>query len=433
MKSVTLKLALVLIIGAVANATISVGAPNTVTQASFGESAEDVVLQWNRVLGQSLEAGVHPGNILPARSFAMINLAMFDAVNSIDGGHNAYLTDVPGTKNASIKAAAAQAAHDVLVGLYPSRQNVYDTELADSLFGEPSNRARQGQRVGRIVAAQMLANRANDGWNSPWTPYQLDLTPGNWQGPTPFPGFAVFTNILGVRPFAMTSGTQFLPPAPPALTSQQYADSFNEVKALGSATSATRTADQTLTAFLWAIPPVSDANLFGVVISTSIQRNLSTVQRARLFALSFTSFHDALQSTFTSQYTYGRWRPVTAIQRANEDGNTGTTADPSWESLLGPMGTPPHPSYASNASSASASVAKSLELYYGADNILFKIDFGANGVRNYASFTALTNEVARSRVYGGVHFPFEIAAGQQAGREVATYVFENLLTPRGQN
>jgi len=393
--------------------------------------AEDVVLQWNRVLGQTLGVpNLHPGTVLPARSFAMINLAMFDALNSIEGGYRPYLTDVPGSKNASKRAAAAQAARDVLVGLYPSRQDVYDAELADSFVGEAFNRVKQGQTVGRIVAARILADRATDGWDAPWTPYQLDPTPGNWQGPTPFPGLAVFTNIPGVRPFALSSPTQFLPTAPPALNSVEYAVSLNEVKELGSVSSGSRTPEQTASAFRWAIPPVSDAAMFSVVFSTSVTQDLSTLERARVAALSFVSFHDALLTTFTSQYTYGRWRPVTAIQRAGEDGNDATAADAGWDSLLGAPGTPPHPSYASNASSASASIAKSLELFYGSDNIDFQIDFGPEGVRPYSSFSSLTDEVAQSRIYGGVHFRYDTNAGQKAGRDVATYVSGHLMTPR---
>ncbi|MGD9627803.1 MAG: vanadium-dependent haloperoxidase [Pyrinomonadaceae bacterium] len=391
---------------------------------------EDVVLQWNRVLGQTLEVpGLHPGTVLPARSFAMLNLAMFDALNSIEGGYRPYLTKVPGSKNASKRAAAARAARDVLVGLYPSRQAVFDAELADSISGEAFSRVRQGQTVGRIVAARILEDRASDGWDAPWTPYQLDPTPGNWQGPTPFPGFAVFTNIPGVRPFALSSPTQFLPSEPPPLTSVEYANSFNEVKDLGSASSASRTPEQTASAFRWAIPPVSDAAMFSVVFSTSVTQGLSSLERARLAALSFVSFHDALLTTFTSQYTYGRWRPVTAIERASEDGNDATIPDAGWDSLLGETGTPPHPSYASNASSASASIARSLELFYGTDDVDFQIDFGPEGVRTYSSFSSLTDEVAHSRIFGGVHFRFETDAGQKAGRDVALYVSENFMTP----
>lgn len=396
-------------------------------------AAEEVILQWNRVLGQTLQVpDIHPGNILPVRSFAMMHLAMFDAVNSIDGAYTPYLTDVPGSRFASTRVAAAKAAYDVLSALYPSRRAVFDAEFLISLQGGEPNRNRQAIRVGELAAAAILANRANDGWSAPWTPYLLPPTPGNWQElfPGPYPGFAVFTNYPGVRPFALNSGTQFLPSPPPALSSAEYAASLNEVKDLGDVNSTRRTADQAQTVFLWANPPVSDALMFGVARSTAIARNNSTVQNARLFALVFMAYHDALQTTFTSQYHYGLWRPVTAIRRANEDGNPDTAQDGTWESLLGPAGTPPHPSYASNASSASSSLATTLALFYGRDNIQFQIDFGGNTTRNYRTFSALTNEVARSRVFGGVHFPFDIVEGQAAGRNVAIFTFLNNLKPR---
>ncbi len=415
-------------------AALSANAQNAENKEQIAPG-EDVILQWNRVLGQTFEIpNAQPPNVNPIRSLAMVHLAMFDAVNSIDGSYTPYLTDVPGSKKASVRAAAAQAAHDVLVGLYPAQAAIFDGELADSLVGIRFNQAFQGRSVGRVVAARMLANRDHDGWSEPWTPYLLPPTPGNWQElfPGPYPGFAVFTNFPGVKPFALSQGTQFLPAPPPALSSAEYAASLNEVKQLGAAMSQSRTAEQTLTALLWANPPVSDGLMFGVARSTALERNNSTVENARLFALVSMAYHDALQTTFTSQYTYGLWRPVTAIRRAAEDGNADTTADANWDSLLGTPGTPPHPSYASNASSASASLATTLALFYGRDDVQFQINFGGspNNIRNYRSFSALTNEIARSRVFGGVHFPFDTAAGQSAGRNVANFVFLNYLTPR---
>ena len=435
MKRFALQHMIILAVAALLLGTTVSDAQSTMNSTEAGTDAENVVLQWDRVLGQTLQIpNAHPGTILPVRNFAMMHLAMFDAVNSIEGDYKPYLTNVRGSRNASTKAAAAKAAHDVLAELYPNQRAIFAAELANSLEGIPQNRASQGIRVGRIVAESMLEHRENDGWSAPWTPYLLPPTPGNWLElfPGPYPGFAVFTNFPGVTPFAMRSARQFLPARPPALSSAEYAASLNEVKQLGSATSSTRTADQTLTAFLWANPPVSDALMFGVARSMAIKRNNSTLQNARLFALVYMAFHDGLQTTFTSQYHYGLWRPVTAIRRADEDGNPDTAPDAAWESLLGPAGTPPHPSYASNASSASSSLATTLALFYGRDDIQFRIDFGGspNVTRNYRSFSALTNEIARSRVFGGVHFPLDIAAGQSAGRNVATYVFLNFLTPR---
>jgi len=184
---------------------------------------ENVVLQWNRVLTETIRTpGAHPSaTVWPVRSYAMMHAAMFDAINSIDGTYTPYLTEVPGSQQASQEAAVAQAAHDVLVGLYPSRRAIFDAELAESLDGIPIIRAQLGIRVGEIVAARMLAARANDGWNATPPPYVLRPTPGNWQ-PTP-PNFApaTFTHFPDVVPFALMSPRQFGPPPPPALTSAQ--------------------------------------------------------------------------------------------------------------------------------------------------------------------------------------------------------------------
>ena len=175
--------------------------------AELPASNEDVVLRWNRVLMQTvLTPGQQPPTIMPVRSYAMMHAAMFDAVNSIDGTYTPYLTDVPGSQHASIEAAAAQAARDVLAALYPTRVAVFNAELAISLQGIEENRAQQGIRVGQIVAERMLAARANDGWNVTPPAYSLPATPGNWQ---PAPGLAAFTHYPSVMPFGITSGPQF--------------------------------------------------------------------------------------------------------------------------------------------------------------------------------------------------------------------------------
>jgi hypothetical protein len=395
---------------------------------------EEGVLHWNRVLAQTLATpGAHPATIRIQRSYAMMHLAMFDAVNSIDGSYTPYLTDVRGAGfNASIKAAAAQAAHDVLANLYPNRQAIFAAELSSSLIGIPRQQAIRGRSIGQTVAAQMLVNRANDGWSATPPPYVLPTTPGNWQ-PTP-PAFAPapFTHFPAVLSFALVQNTQFLPVPPPALTSEQYADELNEVKSLGAANSATRTPEQTLTAQLWAGAAATEVYLNNLVRSLALSRNLSTVQNARLFALYYVATHDALQTTVTTQYTYGRWRPITAIRRADEDDNPNTDPDPNWTSLLT---TNPFPAYASNASSLTSSPARILELFFGRDDISFQINFGGtpNVIRTYQSFSAMTDEAARSRVFAGIHFQSDIVAGQIAGRNVANYVFLNFMKPRCNN
>jgi len=391
---------------------------------------EDVILQWNRVLMETIRTpGQQPATIMPVRSYAIMHAAMFDAVNSIDGSYTSYLTDVPGSQNASIEAAAAQAAHDVLVGLYPTRAAIFDTELAISLQGIDENRAQQGIRVGQIVAERMLAARANDGWNVTPPAYSLPATPGNWQ---PAPGSATFTHYPSVIPFGIASGTQFRPSPPPPLTSAAYAADLNEVKELGSASSTIRTADQTHVAQLWAGVGTPTNFLFvwnNVARTVATARDTTTVEKARLFALINMSLHDALQTTFASKFYYGLWRPVTAIRRADEDGNASTTGDPSWSSLIA---APPYPSYAGNMAAIGTSQATILALFFGRDDIQFQHTWeGANGAtRAYAGFSAMANEQERARVYGGIHFTFDNVAGQSVGRNVANYIFANVMRPR---
>ena len=391
---------------------------------------EDVIFQWNRVLMETVRTpGQQPATIMPVRSYSMMHAAIFDAVNSIDGSYTAYLTDVPGSQNASIEAAAAQAAHDVLVGLYPTRVAIFDTELATSLQGIDEYRAQQGIRVGQIVAERMLIARANDGWSVTPPAYSLPATPGNWQ---PVPGAAAFTHYPSVIPFGSSSGTQFRPSPPPPLTSATYAADVNEVKELGSVTSATRTAEQTHVAQLWAAVGTPTNFLFvwnNVARTVATARALTTVEKARLFALTNFAVHDALQTTFASKFYYGLWRPVTAIRRADEDGNANTTADPSWSSLIA---NPPYPSYAGNNAAIGTSQSTILALFFGRDDIQFQHTWegGGGATRSYAGFGAMADEEARARVYGGIHFTFDNVAGQSVGRNVANYIFANVMRPR---
>lgn len=404
-------------------------AQNT-TQPKSNSSGEDVILQWHRVLQETIRTpGQQPPTIFPVRSFAMMHAAMFDAVNSIDGSYTPYLMNVPGSKNASIEAAAAQAAHDVLAALYPTRQDVFGMELVNSLDGIEPNRLRQGVRVGEIVAARLLAARANDGWNVTPPPYVLPPTPGNWQ---PAPAPAGFTHYPGVTPFAITSNTQFAPTTPPSLTSAEYAADFNEVKEIGSATSATRTADQTLVARLWANVNTPTTVFFvwnNVARTVALERETTTVENARLFALINIAFHDSLLTTLTSKFQHGVWRPVTAIRRADEDDNPNTAQDVNWSSLIG---NPPYPTYAGNHAAIGTSQSTTLALFFGRDDIAFQHTWeGVGGAtRFYPGFTAMANEEERSRVYGGIHFTFDQTAGQSVGRNVANYVFQNFMRPR---
>ena len=388
---------------------------------------EDVVLQWNRVMMATLAVpGQQPATVFNARTTSMVHLAMFDAVNSIDGGYTKYLTEVPGTKNASAEAAAAQAAHDVLVALFPTRVAIFAAELELSLEGIDENRARQGRTIGAIAAANMIAARSSDGWSATPPVYVLPTTPGNWQPTPPANAAASFTHFGNVLPFGTTSSVQFTPNPPPAMTSAQYAADLNEAKSLGKSDSITRTADQTQIAQVWVVGPGVTWN--NVARNAAIAKGNSLIENARLFALLQMTFHDSLQATFTSKYTYGLWRPIHAIRRADEDGNASTEADPTWNSLIV---SPPYPTYAGNAAGHGMGQATILAQFFGRDDIPVTINFTSPvATRSYPGFVAIADEQARSRIYGGIHFTFDSSAGQSIGRNVANFIFGNLLRPK---
>ena len=332
----------------------------------------ELVIEWNRVLFSV----VPPGPPVAIRPASMMHIAMFDAVNAIADVYTPYRFEVRASRGASEEAAAAQAAHDVLTALFPSQQATFDAVSAGQFAGIPPGRAKQGIAIGRAVAEAVLLWRQNDGWPATIVPdptYVLPPTPGNWQPTPPANSFATFTFFPKAMPFGIQTSTQFLPPPPPALTSQRYATDFNEVKSLGLATSDMRTPEQTeiaqrIAAVGFSTSPVEV--FFRVAEDVARTQGLPLVDTARLFAFVSVAHHDGLQTSFTSKFVYGLWRPVTAIQRADEDGNPATDPDPDWLPLLI---TPPYPSYAGNASCAAAAAARALQLVFATDEVPFSV------------------------------------------------------------
>jgi hypothetical protein len=390
----------------------------------------DVVLHWNEILLQSLTS--QPPRVPLARNLALVHVAMFDAVNAIDRSYEPYAAHVHASRGASQEAAAAQAAHDTLAALYPARQAVFDAALAEDLADIPPGRARQGIEVGQEVARQILTLRSNDGSSAIVTYTPPNNDPGQWQ-PTP-PDFSPAANVHVplITPFAVASSSQFRPGPPPALTSPEYAAAFNEVKALGSANSTARTADQTQVGLLWRLPLTNHQVWNRIAQDVAAARQTSLPETARLFALLDMALNDGLQTSNESKYHYTLWRPVTAIRRAAEDGNPATEADPAWTTLH--PSTPPYPAYASNASAIGAACATVLAGVFGSNDVPVEVHwdrYGFPGVtRSYAGFWAAADEMARSRVYGGIHFTFDCVAGQQVGANVAHYVLGKVLLPR---
>jgi membrane-associated phospholipid phosphatase len=389
----------------------------------------DVVLQWNQVFLDTFKADrVAP--VFFSREAAIVHAAIYDAVNDIDRSYTPFFADVKAPRGASLEAAAAQAAHDTLAALFPAHQATFDATLAADLAGIPPGRARLGVAVGQAVAQQILAWRSTDGSSAQVT-YVPGTGPGVWQ-PTP-PAFApaVAPQWGHVTPFCIPSDAAFRPPAPPALTSPEYTAAFNEVKGLGAANSATRTAEQSQIAQFW----YGQAGTFTaggywdqIAQGVAQARGDSLVQNARLFALLNLAQADALFAVWDAKYTYNFWRPVTAIRAADTDGNPATAADPGWTPFLV---TPAHPSYISGHSGVSGASAAVLAAFFGTDAIPFSFNSDSlPGVtRSFASFSATAQECSDSRVYAGIHWRFDVAAGQAVGDEVGNYVASHFLLP----
>jgi hypothetical protein len=402
-------------------------------------SRAEIVFEWNQILQDTVPS---PQNPLTPRFFAMTHIAMFDAINALEREFTPYHVRIRHSGGGSPEAAAAQAAHDVLVVINPAATAVYDAALARQLGDRPSGFVRRGAALGARVAAEVLAWRQNDGWVvSPFPAYSEPLLPGRWQPTPPNNPTAAFTHLQKAAPMALLTATQYLPPPPPSLTSERYATDLNEVKLIGKSDSVTRTADQTAIARLWAGIATTGAGTAtnflsiwnNVARDVARERRLSMVETARVFVLMNTSVHDTLQTVQSSKFVYGLWRPVTAIRQAETDLNPATDPDATWLPLLT---TPPYPSYAGNMASIGASAARALELAFGTDDVPVSATWKQSGglpdvTHTFDGFRAVAEEQSESRIYGGIHYRFDQTAGQQVARSTADFVFANFMTPRG--
>jgi membrane-associated phospholipid phosphatase len=376
----------------------------------------DVVTDWNNAALDAIRAG-RTAPPVASRSLAILHVSIYDAVNGIARTHEPYLVESAVAASASREAAASAAAHQALVNLFPANASDFDALHAE-ILGQPPYGPQTAAGIvwGEFVANQILAARANDGSNAVVLP-PGGSGPGVWV-PTP-PGFLPYLLPQWgfVVPFAMSGSSQFRPPGPPSLDSEQYAANYNEVKELGALSGSTRTAEQTEIALFWAdgagteTPPGhwnSIARIIGADQGNTLEEN------ARLFALLNIAMADAAICAWDAKYTFHNWRPVTAIRNAETDGNPATDPDTAWNSFIV---TPPFPDYVSGHSTFSAAAATVLALFYGTDHIGFSTgsDFLPGVIRHFDSFSAAASEAAASRVYGGIHFRFASEDGLQAG------------------
>ena len=389
-------------------------------------SLADVVTDWNQIT-LSTQAAVPGASRTPpaSRALAMVHAAIYDSVNAIDRKYTAYAVDAHAPDGASPEAAAAAAAHRVLLGLYPSQHVNIDAAYAASLSQIPDGQSKiDGMNLGEFVGASILALRSGDG--SGLNPlYNQPIAPGVWQPAVP--GTALFVGWGQVTPFAINSGSQFRAYGPPDLTSAEYAADFNEVKSLGAINSATRTAYQTETALFWA--ENSQINWNHIAVSAANTRQNGLDENARLFALLNIAGADTAIAVFDSKYTYNFWRPIAAIRAADTDGNDATEADLNRTSLLA---TPAHPDYTSQHSAMGASAAEVLADFFGTDDIGFSLTTSTSPggvVRSYTSFSQAAKENMESRILIGYHFRSACRHGFNQGKQVGNFVFRHALKP----
>jgi hypothetical protein len=400
----------------------------------FGSAAAraDVVLDWNTFAVNTAVAN-HQTPFAQARYAAIVQLAVFEAVNAITGEYRPYLGTITAPLGASAEAAAIEAAYQVLSTYFPASQATLTADRTNSLAAIPDGQAKiDGIATGDAAAAALIALRANDGSSPPQFKIPGPPVPGEWQATPSCPivnGVAVgiFFQWQNVTPFGIPSAGDFLLGPPPALTSNQYAKAYNEVMTVGSLNSTERPQDRANVALFYAASsPTQVFNQAAEQVAQEQGRSLS--ENARALALINMAISDSLVASFLNKYHFNFWRPETAIHAGDADGNSNTVGDPSWAPFIV---TPCFPSYPSNHGSGSGGAAEVLRRVYGeaGHSITLTNPAVPDITLQYTSFKQITDDISDARVYGGIHFRTDQVAGEQLGRAVGKTVYKRNLRP----
>jgi hypothetical protein len=392
----------------------------------------DVVLDWNAIAVNTAVANKQ-NPFAQARYAAIVQLAVFEAVNSITHKYQPYLGTITAPPHASRDAAAIEAAYQVLIAYFPASQPTLDADRTNSMQSIPDGSAKtDGIATGDAAAAAMIALRANDGSSPPQFYTPGPPVPGAWQATPSCPvvnGVAVGIAFQWqfVTPFGISSASDFLLDPPPSVTSYRYAKTYNEVMTVGSLNSTQRPPDRANVAlFYGASSPTQVFNQAAEQVALEHHHSLS--RNARDLALINMAMSDSLVASFLNKYHFNFWRPETAIQAGDTDGNPKTVGDPSWAPFIV---TPCFPSYPSNHGSAGNGAAEVLRRLYGEDGHSITLTNPAvpNITLQYTSFKQITDDISDARVYGGIHFRTDQVAGEHLGRAVGKTVYEHNLRP----
>jgi hypothetical protein len=393
----------------------------------FGKYSNQVILDWNLMALQAMGGPTYVHSNLGARLNAMIHLAMHDALNAIAPVYATYALQSRDEKADPI-AAAASAAHTVLLAAFPDQQTSLDSALTQSLGKVPDGDAEtRGVALGKLAGQAIVSLRQHDGaTENPFVPIGPSTGPGVYGAVPPFDIiFAPFWKNM--QPFSLQSPGQFRPAPRPALESETYAGAFAEVKSIGEKNSRTRTADQTAYAKFWY--EYSEIGWNRVTRVAAADKKLDLLSTARLFALVNIALVDSYTAGWDAKFHYNFWRPLTAIRAAETDGNPATAPDAGWEPL---MTTPPVQDYPSTHSALGNAAAAVLGALVG-DKTRFTLTSTtadpAHPTRSFTSFSQAAAENADSRVVAGIHFRFSCEAGQELGRKVGEWTVANHLRP----
>ena len=372
----------------------------------------DVIWDWNRNAERLLSAAGVAGNS-KSRAMSTVHVAMYEAVNAIDGRYAPYAVRLAPAPAASPDAAAAAAAHAVLVAMAPGQKAKIDEALADALkaIGDPASRAAGVSLVER-AAAGILAERADDALTGPDT-YRPHTTPGVWVPTAP----PIQPEYARAKPWGGTRHDTYRPGPPPALASEQYARDYNEVRSLGGRASTQRTAAQTEAVRFWSqanFPATVDQ----VLRQYSDANRLGPAASARLYALLHMAILNSFIVDWDAKFHYNFWRPVTAIRNGDADGNDATEREAGWTPL---NATPMHPEYPAQAAIIASLIRAVVEAEHGTRPMALTIVDTANPnlKRSYDGVAQLTDEMCDVRIWGGVHFRSSLEASRAMGRRMA--------------
>jgi hypothetical protein len=401
----------------------------TLLVAAAGAARADVITEWNAILFEAALVPPATNAFVMSRNAAIVQAAVFDAVNGVERRFSAIHVEPAAPQGASKRAAAVQAAYATLLKLYPAQVAMLDAKRAASLAAiaggaaaEHSTSIDRGVQWGQTVADAIWAWRSADGFNAVLPPLADGVLPGEWRRTPAAFAAAAGRQFATMTPWTIPSPDYFRPAGPPSLASAQYAADFAEVKAKGQDTSITRTADETLYSVFWN---ASTASYLWNSIATSLaaERHLTLGEEARLLGLLNVALADAAIACWDAKYKYLFWRPITAIR------SDGIPADATWTTLLP---TPAHPEYPSGHSCVSGAAGRLLSVLFGeVSSFSVTGDQPANiGVtRSFTSFAAANDEVRNARVFAGIHFRTATDEGQALGVNIADYVLEHALEP----